>query len=63
MAPTDNSIAQHQNKSFELKCSLTANNLFPVHQYVSTRTGLTVVVAEVEGPVVDGYFCLGKSLK
>lgn len=58
MAPTDSSVTDHHNQNFELKCSFTANSLFPVHKYVSTKTGLTVVVAEVEGPVVDGYFCL-----
>jgi Zn-dependent M16 (insulinase) family peptidase len=37
---------------------LRANDLVPVHKYKSSATGLIVVIAEVEGPVVNGYFCL-----
>eukprot|EP00092_Neocalanus_flemingeri_P035801 GFUD01038981.1.p1 GENE.GFUD01038981.1~~GFUD01038981.1.p1 ORF type:complete len:1002 (+),score=290.69 GFUD01038981.1:52-3057(+) len=37
---------------------LKANNQIPVAKYKSLRTGLTVTVAQVEGPVVNGYFCL-----
>ena len=37
---------------------LKANSQIPVAKYKSLRTGLTVTVAEVEGPVVNGYFCL-----
>ncbi|CAH1389034.1 unnamed protein product [Nezara viridula] len=58
MAPTDNTSSDSGTDMFELKCTLSVNNLFPVHKYVSVKTGITVVVAEVEGPVVDGYFCL-----
>lgn len=60
MAPTDNTFPDSLTDTFKLKCSLSVNNLFPVHKYVSMKTGITVVVAEVEGPVVDGYLCLGK---
>ena len=38
--------------------SLKANNKIPVTKYRSLRTGLTVTVAQVDGPVVNGYFCL-----
>ncbi|XP_069695441.1 uncharacterized protein C05D11.1-like [Periplaneta americana] len=58
MAPVDSSPARGRNGSFELICSLKANDLVPVHKYKSNVTGLTVVIAEVEGPVVNGYFCL-----
>lgn len=58
MAPTDNTFPDSLTDTFKLKCSLSVNNLFPVHKYVSIKTGITVVVAEVEGPVVDGYLCL-----
>ncbi|XP_063241639.1 uncharacterized protein C05D11.1-like [Bacillus rossius redtenbacheri] len=58
MAPVDSSPARCRNGSFELICSLKANDLIPVHKYRSNITGLTVVIAEVEGPVVHGYFCL-----
>ncbi|PNF33802.1 Uncharacterized protein C05D11.1 [Cryptotermes secundus] len=58
MAPVDNSPAGGRSGSFELICSLKANDLVPVHKYKSNATGLIVVIAEVEGPVVNGYFCL-----
>lgn len=37
-----------------------ANDAIPVHKYKSERTGLTIVIGEVEGPIVNGYFTLGK---
>uniref|UniRef100_A0A8D8XF76 Uncharacterized protein C05D11.1 n=1 Tax=Cacopsylla melanoneura TaxID=428564 RepID=A0A8D8XF76_9HEMI len=43
---------------FKLICSSKANNLIPVHKYKSVNTGITVVLGEVEGPVVNGYFAL-----
>ena len=43
---------------FELVSSLKANNKIPVVKYKSQKTGLTVTVAQVDGPVVNGYFCL-----
>lgn len=46
--------------SFNLVCSTKANGKIPVHKYRSTATGLTLIVAEVEGPVVNGYFALGQ---
>ncbi|PSN43334.1 hypothetical protein C0J52_14179 [Blattella germanica] len=58
MAPVDSSPARGRNGRFELICSLKANDLIPVHKYKSNVTGLTIVIAEVEGPVVNGYFCL-----
>lgn len=59
MAPTDNSPS-HPSGGFELISSLEAYNKIPVYEFKSRRTGLTLVIAEVEGPVVNGYFCLGK---
>lgn len=32
----------------------------PVHKYRSEKTGMTVIIGEVEGPLVNGYFTLGK---
>ena len=32
-----------------------------VQKFKSTRTGLVVCLAQVEGPLVEGYFCLGES--
>ena len=43
---------------YEVVSRLKANNKIPVVKYRSARTGLTVTVAQVEGPVVNGYFCL-----
>jgi len=43
---------------YEELALLKANNQIPVAKYKSLRTGLTVTVAQVEGPVVNGYFCL-----
>lgn len=60
MAPVDNSPANISKISkFELVASSQANDLVPVRKFRSTRTGLTLVLAEVDGPVVNGYFCLG----
>lgn len=43
---------------FELITTTKLNGTIPVHKYRSDRTGLTVVLGEVEGPVVNGYFTL-----
>lgn len=59
MAPTDNSPS-HPPCGFELISSLEAYGRIPVYEFKSIRTGLTIVIAEVEGPVVNGYFCLGE---
>ncbi|XP_066250958.1 uncharacterized protein C05D11.1-like [Euwallacea similis] len=44
--------------NFELCYSLKAFNRIPVSEYISKKTGLTVCIAQVDGPVVNGYFCL-----
>ena len=31
-----------------------------IQKFKSTRTGLVVCLAEVEGPIVEGFFCLGE---
>ncbi|ESO83908.1 hypothetical protein LOTGIDRAFT_222342 [Lottia gigantea] len=46
------------NHNFELLHSVKANNSIPVSKYKSKDTGLTVFLAQVEGPLVNGYFCL-----
>ncbi|XP_072936349.1 uncharacterized protein C05D11.1-like [Epargyreus clarus] len=43
---------------FKLVSSTKASDVIPVNKYVSDKTGLTVIIANVEGPVVNGYFCL-----
>lgn len=59
MPPVDNTPSINMG-NFELLYSLKAYERIPVAEYVSKKTGLTVVIAEVDGPVVNGYFCLGK---
>ena len=43
---------------FSQVSSIKANNKIPVEKWKSEQTGLTVTVAQVDGPVVNGYFCL-----
>lgn len=43
---------------FKLISSTKASDIIPVNKYVSEKTGLTVIIADVEGPLVNGYFCL-----
>lgn len=31
-----------------------------VQKFKSTRTGVVVCLAQVEGPLVEGFFCLGE---
>ncbi|KAI4464378.1 presequence protease [Holotrichia oblita] len=57
MPPVD-STPDIKTGNFELLYSLNAYNRIPVHEYKSKETGLTVVIAEVDGPVVNGFFCL-----
>lgn len=59
MPPADATPISNRS-DFELCYSLKAFNKIPVSEYVSKETGLTVCIAQVEGPVVNGYFCLGK---
>jgi len=34
----------------------------PVKKYKSERTGLVACLAQVEGPMVNGFLCLGEGL-
>ena len=47
---------------FELTCTTRVVDLFEVKKYKSLRTGLTVCMANVSGPLVNGYFCVGMSI-
>ena len=49
---------QDSSSEYELITSCKANGGIPVYRYKS-KTGMTVVIAQVEGPLVNGYFCLG----
>ena len=31
-----------------------------IQKFKSSRTGLVVCLAQVEGPIVEGFFCLGE---
>ncbi|PIK38225.1 hypothetical protein BSL78_24935 [Apostichopus japonicus] len=46
------------NEKYEVLCQEVSNGLVPVTKYKSKRTGLTICLAEVEGPLVNGFFCL-----
>ena len=35
-----------------------SSGVLPVYKYQSKRTGLTVVLAQADSPIVNGYFCL-----
>ena len=45
-------------ENYEVVARLKANGKVPVTKYRSKRSGLTITLAQVEGPVVNGYFCL-----
>ena len=49
-------------EGFDLLFEGQANGVIPVYKYRSKTTGLTVVLAQVEGPLVNGYFCLGVNI-
>jgi Zn-dependent M16 (insulinase) family peptidase len=49
------------NKSeadYELLFTTEVNGVIPVHKYKSKKSALKVIIAEVDGPVVNGYFVL-----
>ncbi|KAK9870443.1 hypothetical protein WA026_008009 [Henosepilachna vigintioctopunctata] len=57
MPPVD-STPNTVSGPFELLYSLKAYGKVPITEYKSTTTGLTVVIAEIDGPVVHGFFCV-----
>lgn len=57
--PDGGNIKSYGN--YKLIAHEKANGLIDVCKYKSTKTGVTVVIAQVEGPVVNGYFVLGQS--
>ncbi|KAK6619201.1 hypothetical protein RUM44_003583 [Polyplax serrata] len=54
--PDGGNIKSYGN--YKLIAHEKANGLIDVCKYKSTKTGVTVVIAQVEGPVVNGYFVL-----
>ncbi|XP_050435416.1 uncharacterized protein C05D11.1-like isoform X2 [Adelges cooleyi] len=56
--PVDVAINEmHGNKFALINCSLLENTI-PVYKYKCKRTGITIVIGDIEGPVVNGYFTL-----
>ncbi len=51
------------SQAFRLISKTKANDLINVLKFLSNRTGMQVTIADVEGPVVDGYFCVGKKVE
>ena len=47
-------------EGYDLLASCTIGGVL-VRKYRSQLTGLAVCLAQVEGPLVSGYFCLGKA--
>ena len=45
--------------NYELLFSGKVNDVIPIVKFKSSLTGIQVVIALVDGPVVNGYFCLG----
>ena len=52
--PCEDPICKH----WELITNITIDDTLPVYKYRSKRTGLTIVLAPGESPIVNGYFCL-----
>eukprot|EP00794_Sanderia_malayensis_P015886 gene15886-17486_t len=51
-------MASELSHGFNLQCRLKLLDLIPVAKYRSCQTGLTVCIANVDGPIVNGYFVL-----
>jgi len=45
---------------YEILCAVKADANIPVTKYRARKTGIQVVIAEVDGPIVNGYFALGE---
>ena len=44
--------------TFKEDFKFAVNDYISVSKYVSSKTGLVVTIADVPGPVVNGYLCL-----
>lgn len=49
-----------EKSTFKLVSSTKASDVIPVNKYVSKKTGITVIIADVGGPLVNGFFCFGE---
>ena len=46
------------NSHWQKISSFRLSDGLPIIKYKSSKTGLTVVLAKAESPIVNGYFCL-----
>ena len=61
MLPVNSFSSKAEEDSFQLLCQTKIESSdVPVSKYFSKSTGLHVIFAKVEGPLVGGYFTLGK---
>ena len=51
------------NSHWEKISSFRLSDGLPIIKYKSNKTGLTVVLAKAESPIVNGYFCLATEVK
>ena len=45
-------------EDYKPECQYTLLDLIPVEKYRSTKTGISLCIAKVQGPLVNGYCCL-----
>lgn len=56
---TSADVALNKNETdYELLYTTKVNGVIPIHKYKSKKSALKVILAEVDGPVVNGYFVL-----
>lgn len=60
MAPVDATNSEKQSSQYELVSYSKFESVIPVFKYKCRRTGITIVFGDIEGPLVQGYFTLGK---
>ncbi|KAA0193136.1 hypothetical protein HAZT_HAZT010927 [Hyalella azteca] len=58
MSPAGANLSSRHAQFFDQLCSITLDNGLVVNKFRSRRTGLHVILARVEGPIVSGYFTL-----
>lgn len=63
MGATTKNVTENTFENYEKLCQIKLSNGVPVEKYRSKRTGLHIVLAKVEGPLVSGYFTLGKTIR
>ncbi len=51
-------VVDKNAKDYELLFTTKVNGVIPIHKYKSKKSSLKVIIAEVDGPVVNGYFVL-----